>query len=339
MLVLGIESSCDETAAAVCNDGIIVSSIVKSQEIHKHYGGVVPELASREHHSQINYIVHRALEAGGYTLKNIHSIAVTSGPGLLGSLLVGLNYAKGLSIGLNIPFIGVNHLQGHLHANYISSQSIEYPFICLLVTGGHTQIWEVKQASKYILHATTVDDAAGEAFDKGARMLGLDYPGGPEIEKIAQNGDPLSYSFSIPHIKNNPLDFSFSGIKTAILYKIQDMTENERKKNIANIAASYQEVIIDTLLDRLIKVIRKTNIFNISITGGVAANKRFRKKADVLVKKMNSKLYFPKLEYCTDNAAMIAIAGYQLLKDGYKSHLNLNANPNLPLDEVTTPLK
>ena len=332
MVILGIESSCDETAAAICKNGKIISSIVKTQNIHSQFGGVVPEIASREHDSQIHNIVRRALKDGNCTFKNINSIATTYGAGLLGSLLVGLNYAKGSAIGLNIPFMGVNHLEGHLYSSLISCKALQYPYICLLVTGGHTQIWEVRKAGDYALHATTVDDAAGEAFDKGARILGLGYPGGPEIEKAAENGDPFSYPFTIPNIKRNPLNFSFSGLKTALFYKIREISEKEREKNLANIAASYQEVIIDSLLDRLIKVIHQTNILNVSITGGVAANKRFREKAGILSSNYNVKIDFPPLEYCTDNAAMIAIAGYQWLKAGYSSSLNLDAKPNLALD-------
>ena len=240
MVILGIESSCDETASAVCKNGEIISSIVQTQQIHSQYGGVVPEIASREHDSKINYIVHQALKKSKCTFLDIDAIAVTYGAGLLGSLLVGLNYSKGLSIGLDIPFIGVNHLEGHLYASFISCPELQYPFISMLVTGGHTQIWEVRKAGEYILHATTVDDAAGEAFDKGARILGLGYPGGPEIEKYAKKGDPLSYPFTIPKIKNHPLNFSFSGIKTALLYKIRGMPENELENNLPNIAASKQ---------------------------------------------------------------------------------------------------
>ena len=334
MIVLGIESSCDDTAAAICKNGKIVSSIVQTQKIHSQYGGVVPEIASREHDAQINYIVNRALKDGKCTFKDIDSIAVTYGAGLLGALLVGLNYAKGLAIGLKIPFIGVNHLEGHLYASFISYPDLEYPYICLLVTGGHTQIWEVRKAGDYTLHATTVDDAAGEAFDKGARILGLDYPGGPEIENAAKKGDPLSYQFTIPQIKCHPINFSFSGLKTAILYKTRKMTKDELEKNLADIAASYQEVIIETLLNRLKKVIHQTGISNISITGGVAANNRFREKASILSRSYNAKLYFPPLEYCTDNAAMIALAGYQQLNEDNKSPMNLEAKPNLALDEI-----
>ena len=333
MLILGIESSCDETAGAICNDGEIISNVVLSQIIHKQFGGVIPEIASREHDSQITTIIHKALEKANISLSDIEAIAVTFGAGLMGALLVGLNFAKGLSIALEIPYIGVNHLEGHLYASFISYPQMKYPYLCLLVTGGHTQIWEVQSPGKYILHSTTVDDAAGEAFDKGACILGLTYPGGPEIEKMAQNGDPEKYNFPIPKVKSNPLNFSFSGLKTALLYKTREMPNNDIEDNKCNIAASYQEAIIKSLLHRLTKVISLTGIKQISIVGGVAANKRFRKLSEKLKDDLITEIYFPTLEYCTDNAAMIAIAGYEKLKKGIYSPLSLKANPNLPLND------
>jgi len=333
MLILGIESSCDETAGAICNDGEIISNVVLSQIIHKQFGGVIPEIASREHDSQITTIIHKALEKANISLSDIEAIAVTFGAGLMGALLVGLNFAKGLSIALKIPYIGVNHLEGHLYASFISYPQMKYPYLCLLVTGGHTQIWEVKSPGEYILHSTTVDDAAGEAFDKGACILGLTYPGGPEIEKMAQNGDPEKYNFPIPKVKSNPLNFSFSGLKTALLYKIREMPKNDIENNKCNIAASYQEAIIKSLLQRLTQVISLTGIKQISIVGGVAANKRFRKLSEKLKDDLFTEIYFPTLEYCTDNAAMIAIAGYEKLKKGIYSPLTLKANPNLPLND------
>ena len=333
MLILGIESSCDETAGAICNDGEIISNVVLSQIIHKQFGGVIPEIASREHDSQITTIIHKALEKANISLSDIEAIAVTFGAGLMGALLVGLNFAKGLSIALKIPYIGVNHLEGHLYASFISYPQMKYPYLCLLVTGGHTQIWEVKSPGEYILHSTTVDDAAGEAFDKGACILGLTYPGGPEIEKMAQNGDPEKYNFPIPKVKSNPLNFSFSGLKTALLYKIREMPKNDIENNKCNIAASYQEAIIKSLLQRLTQVISLTGIKQISIVGGVAANKRFRKLSEKLKDDLFTEIYFPTLEYCTDNAAMIAIAGYEKLKKGIYSPLSLKANPNLPLND------
>ena len=333
MLILGIESSCDETAGAICNDGEIISNVVLSQIIHKQFGGVIPEIASREHDSQITTIIHKALEKANISLSDIEAIAVTFGAGLMGALLVGLNFAKGLSIALKIPYIGVNHLEGHLYASFISYPQMKYPYLCLLVTGGHTQIWEVQFPGEYILHSTTVDDAAGEAFDKGACILGLTYPGGPEIEKMAQNGDPEKYNFPIPKVKSNPLNFSFSGLKTALLYKIREMSNNDIEDNKCNIAASYQEAIIKSLLQRLTQVISLTGIKQISIVGGVAANKRFRKLSEKLKDDLITEIYFPTSEYCTDNAAMIAIAGYEKLKKGIYSPLSLKANPNLPLND------
>ena len=333
MLILGIESSCDETAGAICNDGEIISNVVLSQIIHKQFGGVIPEIASREHDSQITTIIHKALEKANISLSDIEAIAVTFGAGLMGALLVGLNFAKGLSIALKIPYIGVNHLEGHLYASFISYPQMKYPYLCLLVTGGHTQIWEVQFPGEYILHSTTVDDAAGEAFDKGACILGLTYPGGPEIEKMAQNGDPEKYNFPIPKVKSNLLNFSFSGLKTALLYKIREMPNNDIEDNKCNIAASYQEAIIKSLLQRLTKVISLTGIKQISIVGGVAANKRFRELSEKLKDDLITEIYFPTSEYCTDNAAMIAIAGYEKLKKGIYSPLSLKANPNLPLND------
>jgi len=333
MLILGIESSCDETAGAICNDGKIISNVVLSQIIHKQFGGVIPEIASREHDSQITTIINKTLEKANISLSDIEAIAVTFGAGLMGALLVGLNFAKGLSIALKIPYIGVNHLEGHLYASFISYPKMKYPYLCLLVTGGHTQIWEVQSPGVYILHSTTVDDAAGEAFDKGACILGLTYPGGPEIEKMAQNGDPEKYNFPIPKVKSNPLNFSFSGLKTALLYKIRGMSENDIEDNKCNIAASYQEAIIKSLLQRLTQVISITGIKQISIVGGVAANKRFRKLSEKLKDDLITEIYFPTSEYCTDNAAMIAIAGYEKLKKGIYSPLSLKANPNLPLND------
>ena len=333
MLILGIESSCDETAGAICNDGEIISNVVLSQIIHKQFGGVIPEIASREHDSQITTIIQKSLEKANVSLSDIEAIAVTFGAGLMGALLVGLNFAKGLSIALKIPYIGVNHLEGHLYASFISYPKMKYPYLCLLVTGGHTQIWEVQSPGEYILHSTTVDDAAGEAFDKGACILGLTYPGGPEIEKMAQNGDPEKYNFPIPKVKSNPLNFSFSGLKTALLYKIREMPNNDIEDNKCNIAASYQEAIIKSLLQRLTQVISLTGIKQISIVGGVASNKRFRKLSEKLKDDLITEIYFPTSEYCTDNAAMIAIAGYEKLKKGIYSPLSLKANPNLPLND------
>ena len=332
MLILGIESSCDETAAAVCKNGEILSNVVLSQVVHQQFGGVVPEIASREHDSQIYSIIQKALNQANNTFSEIQAIAVTYGAGLMGALLVGLNFAKGLSIALKIPFLGVNHLEGHLYASFIAYPQMEYPYLCLLVTGGHTQIWEVQSPGNYLLHSTAIDDAAGEAFDKGARILGLSYPGGPEIEKMAVNGDPDKFRFSIPRVKSNPLNFSFSGLKTALLYRCRELTNEEVEVNKGDLAAGYQEAILNCLFHQLSQVVKLTGIKQVSAAGGVAANKRFRAMAAALKNESDIEIYFPSIEYCTDNAAMIAMAGYQKLKDGIHSDLSLRANPSLALD-------
>ncbi|NQU67321.1 MAG: tRNA (adenosine(37)-N6)-threonylcarbamoyltransferase complex transferase subunit TsaD [Candidatus Marinimicrobia bacterium] len=334
MIVLGIETSCDETSAAVVRDGMLLSNVTNTQVIHSQYGGVVPEIASRSHEENIQTIVESALSASKYSLMDIDAIAVTYGPGLFGTLLVGLNYAKGLSIGLDIPFIGVNHMEGHLFANLLDNPEFSYPFLCMLVSGGHTQIWEVQQYGSYHRIANTRDDAAGEAFDKGARIMGLRYPGGPEIEKNAMGGNPKAFPFTIPRVRGSELDFSFSGLKTAILYTCKKMTESEIQSNLNDLCASYQEVIVDTLIDRIHKAVEITGIRRFSVAGGVAANKRFREKVDKIVKPRSIEVSFPRMEYCTDNAAMIAIAGYERILNGETSSLNLKAIPNLSLDEV-----
>ncbi len=334
MIVLGIETSCDETSAAVVKDGRLLSNVVFTQEIHRQYGGVVPEMASRAHDENIYHIVNTAMERADIRFSQLDAIAVTYGPGLMGTLLVGLNYAKGLSIGLGIPFIGVNHMEGHLFANLLDNPDFKYPFLCLLVSGGHTQIWEVREFGSYKMLSNTCDDAAGEAFDKGARIMGLGYPGGPAIQRVAENGDPGKYPFTIPRIRSSELDFSFSGLKTALLYTVQKMTEREIQDNIAHLCASYQEVIVDTLIDRIVRSVRVSGITVVTVAGGVASNRRFREKLHAEKEKLGINVYFPKMEFCTDNAAMIAIAGYERLMHGDKSSLTLRAVPNLPLDAV-----
>jgi len=332
VIILGIESSCDETSAAIIENGCLSSNVVLSQEIHKEYGGVVPEVASREHELHISFIVESALKKAKVKLDDLDAVVATYGAGLMGALLVGLNFAKGLSVGLKIPFLGVNHMEGHLYATLIDNPNVSYPYICMLVSGGHTQIWKVHSFGEYELLANTVDDAAGEAFDKGARLMGLGYPGGPEIQRIAKNGDRCKYNFPRPVVKMSELDFSFSGLKTALLYTKQKMNEAEFQEEIPHIAASYQEAIIDSLLNKLVKIIKHENIAEISIAGGVSANSRFREKAQEIETKFGVNIIFPKMEFCTDNAAMIAMAGYELLKTGATSNLDLPAIPNLSLN-------
>ena len=331
MNILGIETSCDETSAAIIKDGLLLSNIVYSQKIHIKYGGVVPEYASREHEKNLINTINESLNVAKIRMIDLDAIAVTYGPGLMGSLLVGLNMAKGLSIGLDIPFVGINHMEGHLFANLLGKDKIDYPYICLLVSGGHTQIWVVNQ-NKYDLISDSIDDAAGEAFDKGAKILGLEYPGGPEIERVSRSGNPRKYNFPRPEVKKSKFSFSFSGLKTSLLYKCRSMKEEEIKESIVDLSASYQEAIVDTLINKLELVINKTQINRVSIAGGVAANKRFREKADLLIKKHdNLSVVFPSIEFCTDNAAMIAIAGYYKILDNKLSNYDLTAIPNLSL--------
>tara|TARA_B100000029_G_C17600062_1_gene965451 strand:+ start:553 stop:1557 length:1005 start_codon:yes stop_codon:yes gene_type:complete len=332
MLILGIESSCDETAAAVISNEKLLSNVVWTQKIHEIYGGVVPEIASREHGYRISLVVEKALKDANININQLDSIAVTYGAGLNGALLVGLNFAKGLSVGLNIPFIGVNHIEGHIFANLMTNNLIEYPNLCMIVTGGHTQIWLVKRVGDYKCLSDTLDDSAGEAFDKGARILGLNYPGGPEIEKNARNGDPDYYKFPIAKIKNNPYDFSFSGLKTSLLYKTKTLSKEEVKSKRPHLAASYQRTIVYTLLEKIKFIVTNQGIKNISITGGVAANQYFRHEAKILENELKAKIYFPPIKFCTDNAAMIASAGYEYLKKGMSSELSIEPNPNLSLD-------
>ena len=332
MIILGIETSCDETSAAIVKDGEVVSNITYTQLIHSKYGGVIPEFASREHEQIIPLIVDNAIQEAKIDLDNIDAIGVTYGPGLMGALLVGVNFVKGMSIALKIPFIGINHLEGHIFANFIEYPKIDFPFLCLLVSGGHTQIWKINSFRNYNLISTTRDDAAGEAFDKGARILSLSYPGGPEIDKIAKTGDPNKYKFSIPKIKNSEYDFSFSGLKTALYYLCKKMDDNEIEKEKADLAASFQKAIVDTLLQKVEKCILSTRIKTITLSGGVAANSYLRFKSKKIESKYDLKFIFPSLEYCTDNGAMIALTAYYYYKNNISSDLSLSPNPNLSVN-------
>lgn len=329
MIVLGIESSCDETAASICIDGQIVSSIISSQEIHKEFGGVVPELASREHELLLNTIVNKSFQKAKLNIKDIDGVAVTQGPGLAGTLLTGISFAKGLSQGLSIPMIGVNHLEAHIFANFIADPKLEFPFICLLVSGGHTQLWLIDNIGEYKILGETLDDAAGEAFDKGARILNLGYPGGPAIEKAAINGNPKAIKFPRGMIKSNSFDFSFSGLKTSLLYYMDDFSVTKKNISINDVAASYQEAIIDVLSVKLKDAVEKHIIHTCVVAGGVAANKKLRKRLMDLLP--NNKVIFPELELCTDNAAMIAYLGELKLKNSEYSGIDFSVKPNLKL--------
>ena len=328
MIVLGIETSCDETAASICVDGKIVSSIISSQEIHTQFGGVVPELASREHEYLLNTIVNKSLEKAKLNFHNLDGIAVTQGPGLSGTLLTGICFAKGFAQGLSIPIIAINHLEAHIFANFLADPELEFPFVCLLVSGGHTQLWLIENIDKYKMLGETLDDAAGEAFDKGARILKLGYPGGPAIEKSAEGGDPNAIKFPRGMIKSDTYDFSFSGLKTSLLYYMDDYSTNE-EISINDIAASYQEAIIDVLSNKLNRAITDFNINTCVIAGGVAANKKLRMKIQALLP--YKKVIFPDLELCTDNAAMIAYLGELKLKSGEQSKIDFNVLPNLKM--------
>ena len=323
MIVLGIETSCDETAAALCVDGDIIASNISSQDIHRKYGGVIPELASREHERILNLIIHETLRDSRIGLENLDGIAVTQGPGLSGALIAGTSFSKGLAIGLNIPIIGVNHLEAHIFANFLAEPKLNFPFVCLLVSGGHTQLWQVNDFRNYKLLGETRDDAAGEAFDKGARILGLGYPGGPEIEKLALDGDYKSINFPRALVEKNNFEFSFSGLKTSLLYYF----EKNNKESLENIAASYQFAIIDVLVKKLKFAAEFSNTTNCVVAGGVAANKFLRNYSKNQIP--NRKIIFPHPSYCTDNAAMIAFLGEKYLLKGKKSKLDFSIKPNM----------
>lgn len=316
VIILGIESSCDDTAAAVIKDGKILANKVANQEVHKKYGGVVPELASRAHQQNIVPVVDAAIKEAGIEKKDISAVAFTNGPGLLGSLLVGTSFSKAFAMGLDVPIIEVNHMQGHVLAHFIEENDSasntakpSFPFLCLTVSGGHTQIVKINDYFDFEVIGETIDDAAGEAFDKVSKMLDLPYPGGPVIDKNAQQGKPV---FEFPHPKVDGLNFSFSGLKTSVLYFLKkelEKNENFITENLNDICASVQKTIIDILLINLKKAIKQTGIQHVAIAGGVSANSELRKQV-LELEKAGYSTFIPKFEYCTDNAAMIAITGY-----------------------------
>ena len=326
MIVLGIESSCDETAVSICKDGKILSNIVSSQQVHSNYGGVVPEVASREHDRLLNQLVIKSIKEANISLNDIQGIGVTKGPGLAGTLLTGVSFAKGFSQSLNIPIIGINLLEAHIYANFLAYPKIEYPLVCLLVSGGHTQIWYIKNIFDYELLGDTRDDAAGEAFDKGARILGLGYPGGPIIEKIAKKGNGDLISFPKAFMEKDNLEFSFSGLKTSLLY----LVKKNQLFEMEDIVASYQKAILDVLVTKLARsvIIKKVN--TCIIAGGVAANKSLRRLVE---EKLNDTInvYYPDINLCTDNAAMIAFLAEIYFKKGIRSNLDFEVIPNLKL--------
>lgn len=326
--ILGIESSCDDTSAAVIVDGLLRSNVIASQKVHEAYGGVVPELASRAHQQNIVPVVSEALRQADITKEELSAIAYTRGPGLLGSLLVGTSFAKGMSIGLDIPLIDVNHLHAHVLSHFIrvnpEDETPEYPFLCLLISGGNSQIILVKSMSEMEILGKTIDDAAGEAFDKCAKTIGLPYPGGPHIDRYAAEGNPKAFQFSKPHIPD--LDYSFSGLKTSFLYTVRDrLKENPRfiEENMADLCASLQATIIDILLNKLKKAIKMTGVKHVAIGGGVSANSGVRNAVEGLCKSMNVRPWIPPRAFTTDNAAMVAIAGYHKYLNNEFSQLGL----------------
>jgi N6-L-threonylcarbamoyladenine synthase len=306
LIILGIETSCDETGVALCSDFKILSSFTKTQSIHQQYGGVVPEIASREHEKYLPGITKKVLKDANIELKDIDAIAVTNGPGLMGSLLSGISFAKGISFGLDIPIIPINHLEAHLNSVFIEHEELEPPFINLLVSGGHTQLWLVKNMFDYELLGETLDDACGEAFDKGAKKLNLNYPGGPEIEKLSISGDKSLINFPRPMINDQSFNFSFSGLKTSLINCV-----NKNKYKYDDIAASYQEALVDTLIAKFNKAMDSYSIKSGIICGGVAANKRLREKLD----KLDKNIIYPSMKYCTDNADMIAYLAEHKIKN------------------------
>ncbi|HEX8547124.1 MAG TPA: tRNA (adenosine(37)-N6)-threonylcarbamoyltransferase complex transferase subunit TsaD [Cytophagaceae bacterium] len=309
--ILAIESSCDETSAAVIHNGSILSNVIATQKVHEQYGGIVPELASRAHQANIIPVVTKALSDANITKSVLKAVAFTKGPGLLGSLLVGISYSKALAFGLDIPIIEVNHMKAHILAHFIDKPSPEFPFLCLTVSGGHTQIVLVSSPVEMVVIGETQDDAVGEAFDKTAKLLGLPYPGGPLIDKYADLGNPLAFKF--PGVETPGLNYSFSGIKTAFLYFLRNHTAKSPdfvKENLNDICASVQKTLIDILFNKLRRASRETGINTIAIAGGVSANSGLRKRLVEEGEKLDWKVFVPKFEYCTDNAAMIAMAAH-----------------------------
>lgn len=313
--ILGIESSCDDTSAAVITDGILRSNVIASQKVHEAFGGVVPELASRAHQQNILPVVSEALRQAGVKAKDLDAIAFTRGPGLLGSLLVGTSFAKGLAVGLGIPVVDVNHLHGHVLSHFIKESEDQevpdFPFMALLVSGGNSQIIMVKSPYEMEMLGTTIDDAAGEAFDKCAKVMGLPYPGGPHIDRLAAQGNPEAFKFAKPHLPG--LDYSFSGLKTSFLYTVRDNLKEDPdfiNKRMPDLAASLQKTIIEILIDKLAKAVKEYPVKEIAIGGGVSANSGVRNAVEEFCRRRNIKAWIPKRAFTTDNAAMVAIAGY-----------------------------
>ena len=340
MKILGIESSCDDTSASVVCDGKLLSNVINTQAIHEKYGGVVPELASRAHQQNIVLVVKEAIERAGIGMDELDAIAFTKGPGLLGSLLVGASFAKGLSVSLGIPLVGVNHLHGHILAHFLREKGEDdcvpqFPFLCLLVSGGHSQIVLVRDYLDFEIIGKTIDDAAGEAFDKCAKVMGLPYPGGPVIDKLSKIGDENRFKFAKPSIPG--FDYSFSGLKTSFLYTVRDEVAKNPDfiaENVNDLAASLQKTIIDILFNKLEKAVKQTGIRRVAISGGVSANSGLRNRMLLAAEKKKWEVYIPKISYTTDNAAMIALVGYYMYIKGKISPLSVIPQARINFMEI-----
>ena len=335
VLILAIESSCDETAAAVVKNGReVLSNVINTQiAIHTEYGGVVPEIASRKHIENINPVIRKALEDAGVTLDDIDAIGVTYGPGLVGALLVGVAEAKAIAFAKNKPLVGVHHIEGHISANYVENKELEPPFVALVVSGGHTHLVKVNDYGEYEIVGRTRDDAAGEAFDKVARAIGLGYPGGPKIDKLAKEGNPDAIEFPRAHVDDAPYDFSFSGIKSAVLNYINSANMQGKEINRAVVAASFQKAVVDVLVSRAVRLAKECGMDKLAIAGGVASNSALRAAVQEECTKNNIRFYSPSPILCTDNAAMIGAAAYYEYIKGVRHGYDLNAIPNLKLGE------
>ena len=334
-LILAIESSCDDTSCAVLRGNDVLSNIVSSQKVHAEFGGVVPELASRDHEKNIVPVVHSALEAAGVRLRDIQAIAVTRGPGLMGSLLVGLSFAKSLSLALGIPLVEVNHMQAHVLAHFIGSRKEEFPrfpFLCLTVSGGHTQLVVVQDHLELEVVGQTIDDAVGEAFDKAAKVMGLPYPGGPLIDKYAREGDKTRFTFSESRVPG--YDYSFSGVKTSFLYFIRDHVKADEhfiKNNLNDICASYQNHLVTLLMKNVRRVLHDKGISDLALAGGVSVNSELRSRVRALAEEMSLRVFIPEPQYCTDNAAMIGIAGLYKFRKGQFSGLDITPKARMTI--------
>lgn len=333
--ILGIESSCDETAAAVIKNGReVCSNIIFSQiELHKLYGGVVPEIASRKHIEKINQVIKEALSKVSMELEDVDAIAVTYGPGLVGALLVGVAEAKAIAYAANKPLVGVHHIEGHIAANYIENPDLEPPFMCLVVSGGHTHLVKILDYDKFEIIGKTRDDAAGEAFDKVARAIGLGYPGGPKIDKLAREGDKEAIVFPRAKVEDNAFDFSFSGLKSSVLNYLNQCEMKQMEVNPADVAASFQYAVIDVLTSHAISAVKKMGMDKLAIAGGVASNSSLRESLQQACDKEGIRFYHPSPIFCTDNAAMIGVAGYYAFQNGVRHGLDLNAVPNLKIGQ------